>query len=361
MGEIVFKNVTKTFDKTKAVDNVNFTVANGEFLTLLGPSGCGKSTTLNLIAGMLLPTSGEIYINQKLMNEIPANKRNIGLVFQSYALFPHMSVFDNVAFGLRMKKYPKKEIPDRVDEALRLVNMNGYEGRRPVELSGGQQQRIALARALVFDPDVLLLDEPLSNLDAKLRENVRFEIKQLHGKTKKTIIFVTHDQIEALTMSDRIILMNQGRIEQAGTPVELYSTPKTLFAAGFIGTNSFIECKVNSSSGESVEVVLNGNIVKTRVEISENLAPGTDAVLAIRPENIHMVTAENKGQFRNILEGKLVNMVFQGADMLLYLDIQGAILRVGVLNSGQILQRFTVNETITIGFNDSMIFPKYKE
>jgi iron(III) transport system ATP-binding protein len=360
MGEIVFSNVSKTFEKIKAVDHVNFTVTDGEFLTLLGPSGCGKSTTLNLIAGMLLPTTGEIYINKKLMNNIPANKRNIGLVFQSYALFPHMTVFENVAFGLKMKKFPKVQIPDKVQAALHLVNMNGYEERKPSELSGGQQQRIALARALVFNPDVLLLDEPLSNLDAKLRENVGFEIKQLHAKTKKTIVFVTHDQIEALTMSDRIILMNQGCIEQVGTPFELYSSPKTLFSAGFIGTNSFIECTVLNSYDDSVEVEFKGLMVKGKGISNGDFLPGAKVILSIRPENVRLVNSANEKEFQNILEGKIINVIFRGADILLYLDVQGVTLKIKIVNSGMVLDQYKLNERIAIGFNDCIIFKNFQ-
>ena len=362
MGEIFFSKVTKDYNKVRALSELSFTVKDGEFLTLLGPSGCGKTTILNLIAGIILPTQGEIFINRNMMNNIPVHKRNIGFVFQSYSLFPHMTVFDNVAFGLKMKKHPKKEIPRRVEEALHLVNMDGYESRRPSELSGGQQQRIALARALVFNPDVLLLDEPLSNLDAKLRESVRFEIMQLHKKTKKTVVFVTHDQIEALTMSDRIILMNEGRIEQIGTPAELYSNPKTVFAAGFIGANSFIGCKVESVLNDRVKVNFNGNVVMCNQASPEGLACGEDAVLAIRPEKLCLLNPENRGEYQNALTGKLVNVVFQGADTLLYLDLEGTALKVCMVNGNQITRNgprdFTLNETITVGFNDCMVFPR---
>ena len=360
MGEISFKNVTKDFTapakgrRTRALDKLSFTVNDGEFLTLLGPSGCGKTTTLNLIAGILNPSEGEIYINQKLVNDIPVHKRNIGMVFQSYALFPHMNVFDNVAFGLRMKKRPRREIPALVAGALRLVNMEGFGERKPAELSGGQQQRIALARALVFDPDVLLLDEPLSNLDAKLRESVRFEILQLHAKTKKTIVFVTHDQIEALTMSDRIILMNQGRVEQTASPVELYSNPATAFAAGFIGSGSFIDCKVIDCSGSMITAAFNGITVSACAPPGPALAPGADAVLAVRPENVRLLNRDNTETFLNVLEGRLVNTVFQGADTLLYLDINGALLKAVAANQTNVRP----GDTVTVGFDEARVFGK---
>jgi ABC-type Fe3+/spermidine/putrescine transport system ATPase subunit len=357
MGEIKFNNVTKSFGDIKAVNNANFTVHDGEFLTLLGPSGCGKSTTLNLIAGMLSPTKGEIKLNGEVINDIPCNKRNIGLVFQSYALFPHMTVFDNVAFGLRMKKFTPKMIPDKVKEALRLVNMIGYEDRKPAELSGGQQQRIALARALVFDPEVLLLDEPLSNLDAKLRESVGFELKQLHETTKKTIIYVTHDQIEALTMSDRIILMNQGEIEQEGSPYDLYSTPKTLFAADFIGSNSFIKCEVEKADSEYVKIkfgerfsVVAKNINHTRFKENQHVT------LAIRPENIQLIDEEDSQLFKNILSGSLINNVFRGSNVLLYIDIEGNIIKVETSSENYGRIEKNKNKPIVIGFNECIVF-----
>jgi iron(III) transport system ATP-binding protein len=359
MGEIIFNNVTKSFGDVHAVDNVNFTVREGEFLTLLGPSGCGKSTTLNLIAGMLTPTKGEISINGKVVNDIPCNKRNIGLVFQSYALFPHMTVFNNVAFGLRMKKYPSEQIPNKVAESLRLVNMQGFENRKPSELSGGQQQRIALARALVFDPEVLLLDEPLSNLDAKLRESVGFELKQLHEKTKKTIIYVTHDQIEALTMSDRIILMNQGEIEQEGSPLELYSSPKTLFAADFIGSNSFIDCEIAGFEGEYAKVKLNnGSSILARKSISDGYNIGEMVTLAIRPENIQLINGNSNSKFKNILTGKIVNSIFRGANVLLYLEVEGKTLKVETSTDEIDLVKPDINSLVSIGFNDCIVLKK---
>lgn len=359
MGEILFKSVTKSFGSVNAVDHVDFTVKDGEFLTLLGPSGCGKSTTLNLIAGMLAPTKGEIFINGMMVNEIPCNKRNIGLVFQSYALFPHMSVFDNVAFGLKMKKFPSDSIAKLVQEALRLVNMNGYEERKPAELSGGQQQRIALARALVFDPDVLLLDEPLSNLDAKLRESVGFELKQLHEKTKKTIIYVTHDQIEALTMSDRIILMNQGAIEQVGTPFELYASPQSLFAADFIGANSFIDCEVEEAEEQMVRVRFGENLKVVGKRVAHKTYKiGQMAVLAIRPENIRIIDPASSETYQNRLRGTIVNKVFRGANLLLYIEIAGSIIKLETSLDRTGGKALELGAYITIGFNDCIIFEK---
>lgn len=358
MGEIVFNNVSKEFGAVKAVDDISFKVKDGEFLTLLGPSGCGKSTTLNLIAGMLAPSHGDIFINEQLVNEIPCNKRNIGMVFQSYALFPHMTVFDNVAFGLRMKKYPKKSIASLVNDALKLVNMVGYEQRKPAELSGGQQQRIALARALVFDPDVLLLDEPLSNLDAKLRESVGFELKQLHEKTKKTIVYVTHDQIEALTMSDRIVLMNHGKIEQEGDPVDLYTSPKSLFAADFIGANSFIDCVVSKVSDSVIEVMVGKSSIKCAAVPGVVYDVGVPAKLAIRPESIELINEKEISSFRNILDGTIINKEFRGSNTLFYLGIGNHVVKAESSPDKVKDYKLIEGSQIKIGFNDSIVFKK---
>lgn len=213
----------------------------GEFLTLLGPSGCGKTTTLRIIAGFEKPSTGDVYFGEKLMNGVPPYERGIGIVFQDYALFPHMNVFENVAFGLKLKKFPKREIEEKVEWALRLVGLEGFEKRYPEQLSGGQKQRVALARALVIEPKVLLLDEPLSNLDAKIRERLRGEIKRIQKELGITTIYVTHDQEEAMAISDRIAIMNVGHIEQVGRPLELYYKPKTEFVARFLGLSNILE------------------------------------------------------------------------------------------------------------------------
>ncbi|WP_048159803.1 ABC transporter ATP-binding protein [Thermococcus barophilus] len=218
----------------------------GEFLTLLGPSGCGKTTTLRIIAGFEKPDRGEVLFNGRIMNEIPPYERNIGIVFQDYALFPHMTVFKNIAFGLELRKLPREEIEKRVRQAIKLVGLEGFENRYPEQLSGGQQQRVALARALVIEPKVLLLDEPLSNLDAKIRERLRGEIKRIQKELGITTIYVTHDQEEAMAISDRIAVMNDGRIEQVGKPLELYYHPKTEFVAKFLGLSNIIELEAEN-------------------------------------------------------------------------------------------------------------------
>ncbi len=233
MARLKIVNCTKRFDEVVAIDNMNLEVEEGEFITLLGPSGCGKTTTLRSIAGFIPLDEGEIYFDERLMNNIPPNKRSPGMCFQSYALFPHMTVLDNIKFGLRMKKVPAEEQKRRIDEILDIVGLKGLEERKPGQLSGGQQQRVALARAVVIQPEILLFDEPLSNLDAKLRERVRVEIRQLQKRLKITSIYVTHDQAEAQAISDRIVIMNEGLIEQIGDPFSIYRYPNSTFGSDF--------------------------------------------------------------------------------------------------------------------------------
>jgi putative spermidine/putrescine transport system ATP-binding protein len=241
MARLQLTSVTKRYGEVRAADEVSLDVADGEFVVLLGPSGCGKTTTLRIIAGFVEPTSGSVRLGDRDVTTLPPWKRNAGLVFQSYALFPHITVAENVAFGLEMRKVPKAEMPPRIAEALRLVRLDHLGDRLPRQLSGGQQQRVALARALVFRPDVLLLDEPLSNLDAKLRQDVRVEIRELQRKLGLTTVMVTHDQEEALTMADRLVVMNEGRIRQIGSQQDLYERPSDKFVADFVGRSTFLD------------------------------------------------------------------------------------------------------------------------
>src|SRR5262252_3250474 len=240
-AEVRLEGLVKTFGATRAVDGVTLTAQAGEFLTLLGPSGSGKTTTLSCVAGFAVPTEGEVFIGGTPVTFEPPFKRNVGMVFQNYALFPHMTVAENLAFPLRMRKRPAVEIRERVAGALALVQLEGLGGRAPRQLSGGQQQRVALARALVFEPPVLLMDEPLGALDRKLRIEMQLELKHLHARLGVTVIYVTHDQEEALTLSDHIAVMNRGRIEQVGTPLDLYENPRTRFVAEFIGESNVVE------------------------------------------------------------------------------------------------------------------------
>ncbi len=246
MANVLLRDLTKRFDEVVAVNNVNLEIADREFVVLVGPSGCGKTTTLRMIAGLEDITEGEIYINDRLVSKLAPKDRNIAMVFQSYALYPHMKVFDNMAFGLKMRKVPKEDMKERVNKAAEILGIEELLWRKPRQLSGGQRQRVALGRAIVRDPEVFLFDEPLSNLDAKLRVQMRTELKKLHERLQATVIYVTHDQVEAMTMGDRIVVMKDGVVQQVGSPLELYNSPANLFVAGFIGSPAmnFIPCQL---------------------------------------------------------------------------------------------------------------------
>ncbi len=252
MAEVNLRKVVKKYDEVEAVRGIDLDIADKEFVVLVGPSGCGKSTTLRMIAGLEDITGGDIMIGGDVVNDVPPKDRDIAMVFQNYALYPHMTVAENMSFGLRLKKYPKAEIKSRVDEAARMLDITELVDRKPKQLSGGQRQRVAMGRAIVRNPKVFLFDEPLSNLDAKLRVQMRIEIKKVHQKVRTTTVYVTHDQVEAMTLADRVVVMNHGRIEQIGTPNELYHKPATRFVASFIGSPAmnFIPCQLEDVGGK---------------------------------------------------------------------------------------------------------------
>ncbi len=312
MGEVEFLEVSKRFGSVAAVDAISFRVNQGEFLALLGPSGCGKTTTLRLIAGLLQPDDGQILIQGRPMAGVPPNKRDVGIVFQNYALFPHMTVAGNVAFGLEMRHVPRREINQRVGDALDLVRLGRLGGRYPHQLSGGQQQRVALARALVISPAVLLLDEPLAALDKSLRMDMQVELKLLQRQVGITTIFVTHDQEEALTLSDRIAVMNTGQIEQLGTPEEIYERPARRFVLEFIGRANVFEGEVRAENG-------------ARVFHSEPLAfaladgdatPGP-AILAVRPERVRLSASRPDGA-NSAISAEVSNIIYLGSQAHYY-------------------------------------------
>jgi multiple sugar transport system ATP-binding protein len=290
MAEVRFENVTKKFGDTVAVKDFNLDIPDKEFLVLVGPSGCGKSTTLRLLAGLEEITEGNIYIGNRLVNNVPSKDRDIAMVFQSYALYPHMSVYDNMAFGLTLRKMPKTEIARRVNEAARILGIQDLLKRKPRQLSGGQRQRVALGRAIVREPAVFLLDEPLSNLDAKLRVQTRAELSRLHQRLGITFIYVTHDQTEAMTMATRIAVMNEGTLQQLGTPQELYERPGNIFVAGFIGSPAmnFFEVTVTGNQDE-MQLVAETFRVSVPPRNASKLAPyiGKKLTFGIRPEHIH--------------------------------------------------------------------------
>jgi iron(III) transport system ATP-binding protein len=289
---LILEAVSKSFPqrggegRVVAVNDVSLTIPTGEFVTLLGPSGCGKTTTLRLIAGFEMPTSGRIILGGKEVTHVPPNKRDMAMVFQSYALFPHMSVYENIAYGLQIRRLSRAQIREKVQSVLDLVGLTQLGQRRPNQLSGGQQQRVALARALVMDSRVLLFDEPLSNLDAKLRVQMRGEIHRIQRRLNITSIYVTHDQVEAMAMSDRIVVMNAGRIEQIGTPRDIYRWPTSRFVADFIGRANFVETRAESVSGESVTVTLLGQQV--RVTMASPPSVGSPLTAVLRPEGLKL-------------------------------------------------------------------------
>ena len=312
VGQITLSSITKRFGDTVAVDDVSLQIEGGEFFSLLGPSGCGKTTTLRIIGGFVYPTAGEVFINGELMAETPPYRRPVNTVFQNYALFPHKTVAQNIAFGLQMKKLPKTEISHAIERALDLIQLHGYGDRKPNELSGGERQRVALARALINEPTILLLDEPLSALDLKLRKQMQLELKALQRKVGITFVYVTHDQGEAMTLSDRIAVMNEGKILQVGTPSEIYDSPQSRFVADFIGTSNFFEGTLISTDGELAEVVSNTEPSFMFVcEHRENITVDTPVTVAVRPERIDISAEPNSG-LPNCLRGVIEDESYLG-------------------------------------------------
>jgi ABC-type Fe3+/spermidine/putrescine transport system ATPase subunit len=321
MNAVELKGISKHFaGGIVAVDGIDLDVPDGAFVTLLGPSGCGKTTTLRMVAGLEIPDGGEIRIKGRRINETPIHRRNLGMVFQNYALFPHRSVFDNVAFGLKYRAVAKPEIARRVRQALDIVRLPGVEDRFPAQLSGGQQQRIALARALVIEPDVLLLDEPLSALDANLREEMRGEIKAIQKRIGVTAIFVTHDQGEALAMSDFVVVMNKGRIEQAGAPAEVYELPSSEFVANFLGNANFLPGKVVETSAGGILVALPDGARLTVGTASRVLSPGEAVRVVVRAEKI---TLGATGVTTGALTGRIVAVDYLGATARYDVTLEG--------------------------------------
>jgi multiple sugar transport system ATP-binding protein len=290
MADVALRNVVKRFDDVDAVRNISLTIPDNEFVVLVGPSGCGKSTTLRMIAGLEEATAGDILIGGEVVNDVPPKDRDIAMVFQNYALYPHMTVFENMSFGLKLRRVAKAEIRARVEHAAKILDITDLLGRRPKQLSGGQRQRVAMGRAIVRNPKVFLFDEPLSNLDAKLRVQMRTEIKRVHQKVKTTTIYVTHDQVEAMTLADRVVVMNGGRIEQIGRPQDLYHRPKSRFVAGFIGSPAmnFLPARLQSNG--------DGLLLRLAPELAFPVPPthtaryqpsvGKDLILGLRPEHI---------------------------------------------------------------------------
>ena len=333
MAFIEIQNLFKRFKDVVAINRIQLEINKGEMLTLLGPSGCGKTTTLRCIAGLEKPEEGDIIIDgQPMLSKgfVPPAKRGIGMVFQNYAVWPHMKVFSNIVYGLKLQRLPKQKIREKAEQVLELVGLAGLEDRYPAQLSGGQQQRVALARALVTNPKVLLLDEPLSNLDAKLREELRFEIKSLVQRMGITAVYVTHDQAEAMVISDRIAVMDSGNVVQIGNSQEIYKKPANRFVADFIGTMNFMP-------GEVVEVLKDRNAVSVRTEFSEKMVcvtpdgavstPGKKLYASIRPEDVE-VFAELPQSTENVFKGKIVHKAYLGNLLFFFVSVNDTMIRV---------------------------------
>jgi len=305
-----FSEVQKSYDgETLVVKNLNLDVARGEFLTMLGPSGSGKTTCLMMLAGFEPATHGEIYLDGQPINNVPPHKRGIGMVFQNYALFPHMTVAENLAFPLEVRGMAKAEVEEKVNKALDMVQLGGFGGRRPAQLSGGQQQRVAVARALVFDPVLVLMDEPLGALDKQLREQMQYEIKHIHENLGVTVVYVTHDQAEALTMSDRIAVFNDGVIQQLAPPDDLYERPENAFVAQFIGENNRLTGTVKALNGSSctVELDIGGEVQALKVNVNE---VGERSQMSLRPGRVEVAPPE--GKYPNVFEGRVEELIYLG-------------------------------------------------
>ncbi|MGE7646269.1 ABC transporter ATP-binding protein [Peribacillus frigoritolerans] len=332
-NDVEIKGAFKQFGANVVLNGIDLEVKQGELLTLLGPSGCGKSTTLNLIAGFLDPDRGEVHIKGNNVTKVPPYKRDLGMVFQTYSLFPHMTVYENLSFGLKLRKVGKAEQKKKISKALELVKMSGLENRYPRELSGGQRQRVAISRALVVEPELLLLDEPLSNLDAKLRHELRAEIKRLQKEIGVTTIFVTHDQEEALSMSDRVVVMNAGKIEQISTPTEIYNHPKTEFVFQFIGKSNCFEGNVSAIDKRKVAVKIGSDI--THVDTynvmgnESDLKTGDEVKLYIRPEKLQIVSLDEKSSSPlDFHSAKISQMNYLGTSWEINVLLQGKSIQV---------------------------------
>ncbi len=358
---LALEGVCKEFgagvERVAAVRDVSLQVQEGELFTLLGPSGCGKTTTLRLIAGLETPSAGKIVFEGQDFSSLPPFRRNLGMVFQSYALYPHMSIFENVAYGLRVRRLSEKEIGRRVREALDLVGLAGLEGRRPAQLSGGQQQRIALARALVYGPRLLLLDEPLSNLDAKLRVYMREEIRKIQQRARTTTVYVTHDQEEALSISDRLAVMYAGRVVQVGTATEVYEAPASVGVADFLGKANFLEAEVVARRHDRIQVRLASGAAfdVARGDPTWDPAAGEAATLFIRPERVR--AGDDRGRFAVRLPGTVIRFTFLGGIVRYALDVGGT--RPMLADEQRLLPGLEVGTPTTLHFDlaDLRVFP----
>ena len=350
MAELKFKNVVKKYGKIEVIHDIDLDIKNKEFLVLVGPSGCGKSTLLRMVAGLEEISSGTISIDDKIVNDIAPKDRGLAMVFQNYALYPHMNVFNNMAFGLQLMKTPKDEIRQRVEEVGAILGLEDLLTRKPHELSGGQRQRVAMGRAMVRKPSIFLFDEPLSNLDAKLRIQMRAEIKLLHQRVDSTMIYVTHDQVEAMTLADRIVVLKDGYIEQVGTPLELFSTPVNTFVAGFIGTPpmNLVECRITRQDKNTFAQFESGLKLPVPDKEGTNLVDGQKVVLGLRAEEVTPMNTTNTSFPETwVFQGNVMVVEPLGNETHLHMDIMG----VKLMSKSEGKQLFKPNETIKLGLN----------
>ncbi len=345
-GSVHLQNLRKEFGDLVAVNGVNLKIESGEFLTLLGPSGCGKSTTLRMISGLETPTDGDVAISGKRVTEQSANSRDTSMVFQEWALFPHMTVGENISFGLEMDGVPEDERETRIADALEMVELSGYEDRQATELSGGQKQRVAMARAVVREPDVLLLDEPLASLDRKLRQHMQVELKDIQEELGITFIYVTHDQEEALTMSDRIAVMNDGQIEQVGPVDELYTSPETQFVATFIGETNLFEGTI-SDDGTSLQTDDGRFTVAIPPSADDS---GRSAAVSVRPEEVILKPHDDSGEYANEWTGTVLDTIYKGSLKLYRIDVDGKHFEVE-RQINEETTNFAENDEVTVGFS----------
>ncbi len=347
---VTLDNLNKRFGKVTAVDGVTLEVQSGEFVTLLGPSGCGKTTTLRMISGLEMPDSGTICLDGQDVTTTPPEKRPVNMVFQAYALFPHLSIAENIAFGPRIKKWPESKIAECTTEMLRLVQLEGYEERRPNQLSGGQAQRVALARALINEPKVLLLDEPLGALDLKLRQAMQIELRNIQQRLGMTFVYVTHDQQEAMVMSDRIVLMDKGRIVQIGTPAEIYNHPATEFVSRFIGEANLLGGAVTGIQADHAEVQV-GELTLI-VPRAQDYAIGQPVIVSVRPERTQLFTSEDErpGDWPNLFRGLVENVFFLGPTARYHIRLDADTVVIADRRAADSQLTYRIGETIYIGW-----------
>ncbi|MEM0094040.1 ABC transporter ATP-binding protein [Thermofilum sp.] len=363
MVKVYVKNVSKLYGKNYALRSVNLHADDGALVCVLGPSGSGKSTLLKIVAGLLYPDEGEVYFDDDNVTNVPVWKRNVGLVFQNIALFPHLSVYENIAFGAKLRKMPKAEIDAKVKELLKLVKLEGYERRKPSELSGGEAQRVAIARTLMTNPRVLLFDEPLGHLDAKLREELKFEIRRIVKETGKTSLYVTHDQSEAFAIADYIYVINRGVIEQGGTPLELYEKPVSPFIAEFIGSMNFLRGEVYEIDPVSRTAKVSAGGLTLFSPAREDLKPGDRVLLGVRPDDIKIVTSAEEDKLKaeepaaNTIPGMLYRKIFVGQYLRLEVDIGGELMKVDAYGDAKYnYSKINPGSKVYLVFTKSILF-----